>query len=104
MTPDQTREALRVQINTLAAARNASQDPAEKAAANEAIAELQKAVRKISIGEADKLGGQVDDLIAELDKVLNRHPLDAVSALGRTIKKVREKVREMAPPGGPASA
>lgn len=96
MTPDQTREALRVQINTLAAARDASQDPAERAAANEAIADLQRAVRKINIAVADQLGAQVDALIADLEEVLNRHQLDAVSALGRTIKKVREMAR---PPG-----
>ena len=62
-------------------------DPAKKAAATKAIAELQAARARIIVLEADKIGPEIDKLVKELEDIQNEHGLDAVSALGRTIKR-----------------
>lgn len=95
MTLDETRKKLRLQIADLADARDASASDDEKSAANEAIDALQKAIRKINIAAADGLGAQVDALIEDLDAILAKNQLDAVSALSRTITKVRAELSQL---------
>lgn len=65
-------------------------DPAKKAAAATAIARLQAARARIIVEDADKIGAEIDKLVKELEDIQTARPLDAVSALGRTIKKLRE--------------
>ena len=95
MTVDETRTSLRLQIEDLIAERDASSDDDEKNAANDAIKAIRRTIRKLDIDAADQLGANIDALIKDLDAVLDKYPLDAVSALGRTIKKVRTKLRRM---------
>lgn len=97
MTIDETRTKLRLQIEDLIEARDASTDDDEKKAADEAIKAIQRTIRKLNIGAADQLGPKIDALIKDLDAVLDKYPLDAVSALGRTIRKARTKLSEMTP-------
>lgn len=66
-------------------------DPAKKAAATKAIAELQAARARIIVLEADKIGPEIDKLVKELEDIQNEHGLDAVSALGRTIKRLADR-------------
>ena len=94
MTTDELRENMRGQIADLRAQREASTDDEEKKAANEAIEAIQNTIRQIDIDAANQLGGKIDALIKDLDAVLDKYPLDAVSALGRTIKKVRTELSQ----------
>lgn len=87
---NQMRAALGAQINALAAERDSTQDEAAKAAAVEAIAKLQNARRLINIAANDAIGAQVDSLLADLKEVQTRHQLDAGSALGVAIDRLRE--------------
>src|SRR6266498_84359 len=81
MTTDELRENMRGQIADLRAQREASTDDEEKKAANEAIEAIQNTIRQIDIDAANQLGGKIDALIKDLDAVLDKYPLDAVSAL-----------------------
>ena len=65
-------------------------DAAKKAAAKSAIAKLQAARDLITVQEADAIGAEIDKLVNALEKVRTAENLDAVSALGRTIKRLRE--------------
>jgi hypothetical protein len=62
----------------------------EKAAARAAIKKLQDVCDAVDIGATDDFVGTVNKLIADLEKIRTSRNLDAVSALGVTIKKVRE--------------
>ena len=64
-------------------------DQAKKAAVTEAIAKLHARRNRVIVMDADAIGPQVDQLVAELEEIRNRHGLDAVSALGRTINRLR---------------
>jgi hypothetical protein len=90
---DQVRETLEAQINALVRARRDSQDPDEKAAASEAITRLENEVNQLDLTAADALPAKVNAIIASLDKVLNAHSLDAASALGRSIGRIRDMAR-----------
>jgi enolase len=92
MTTDELRENMRGQIADLRAQREASTDDEEKKAANEAIEAIESTIRQINIDAANQVGGNIDALIKDLDAVLDKYQLDAVSALGRTIKKVRTEL------------
>jgi hypothetical protein len=62
----------------------------EKKAAKAAIKELQDARDAIDVGATDEFAETVDKLIADLEKIRTSRNLDAVSALGVAIKKVRQ--------------
>lgn len=62
----------------------------EKKAAKAAIKELQDARDAIDVAAADAFAETVDKLIADLEKIRTSRNLDAVSALGVAIKKVRK--------------
>jgi predicted component of type VI protein secretion system len=87
---DQVRETLEAQISALVRTRRESQDANEKSAASEAIARLENEVNQLDITAADALPAKVNEIIAALDAVLNEHDLDAVSALGRSIRRIRD--------------
>jgi hypothetical protein len=86
---DKVRETLNAQIDDLVTARSQSQDPQEKAAASAAIARLENEVNQLNLTIAAGLPAKVNAIVAELQKVLDAHSLDAVSALGRSIKKIK---------------
>jgi chromosome condensin MukBEF ATPase and DNA-binding subunit MukB len=95
---DKIREELEAEIAALLEARDESDNPDERAAATQAIDVLQDKVDRLDIGVADNLGDMVDEIIEKLDEVLDANSLDAVSALGRTIRRLRDLRR------GPAGA
>jgi hypothetical protein len=64
-------------------------DAAKKAAASKAIRKLQAARDRITVKEGDAIGAEIDKLVEALEKIRTAQALDAVSALGRTIKKLR---------------
>ena len=66
----------------------------EKKAAKAAIKELQDARDAIDVAAADAFAETVDKLIADLEKIRTSRNLDAVSALGVAIKKVRKLTDE----------
>jgi len=86
---DKAREELQAQKSALVKARRAATDQASKAAATEAIDRLDRAISDINIAVASQLGAKVDALVADLDEIRTRHSLDAVSALGRSVQKLR---------------
>lgn len=90
MDQDQVRETLEAQIGALVKARRESQDASEKAAASEAIARLEREVDQLDITAADALPAKVDAIVSSLEQVLDAHGLDAASALGRSVKKLRD--------------
>lgn len=90
MDQDKLRETLQAQIGELIASRAQTGDAAAKAAATKAIALLEQQVDDLDLAAADSLGAQVDALIANLTEVLDAAPLDAASALGRTIDRLRQ--------------
>jgi len=84
------RQNLTKRIAELGQARDrdgATED--EKKAARAAIRELQDARDAIDVAEADQFVETVDKLIADLEEIRTSRNLDAVSALGVAIKKVR---------------
>lgn len=94
MDQDQVRETLEAQISALVRARRDSPDPDEKAAATQAIAQLENEVNLLDLTAADALPAKVEAIIASLDQVLNAHSLDAASALGRSIGRIRDMARQ----------
>lgn len=66
-------------------------DPAKRAAATDAIARLQARRNRVITMDADAIGAEVDRLVGELEEIRTRHGLDAVSALGRTIGRLRDR-------------
>ena len=90
MEHDQAREALNAQIDGLVNAREEMADEQERAAATRAIDLLQDEVDRIDILAADELGGRIDEIIARLEEILEQEALDAASALGRTIRRLRQ--------------
>ncbi|HLL29642.1 MAG TPA: hypothetical protein VK403_01470 [Allosphingosinicella sp.] len=93
MNHDQVRETLEAQIGALVKARRETQDASEKAAASEAIAKLEREVDQLDITVANALPAKVDAIISSLEQVLNAHRLDAASALGRSVRKLRDLAR-----------
>ena len=65
-------------------------DAAKKAAASKAIDKLEAALDRITVQESDAIGAEIGRLVGELEKIQNAERLDALSALGRTVKKLRE--------------
>jgi hypothetical protein len=53
-----------------------------------AISKLQREVNLVNITAADALPAKVDAIVKSLQEVLEANSLDAVSALGRSIKKI----------------
>ena len=64
-------------------------DAAKKKAASQAIKKLEVALDRITVAEADAVGPEIDKLVKALEKIRTAQQLDAVSALGRTIKRLR---------------
>lgn len=88
MEADSIREEFEAQIADLVEVRDESDDADEQAAANEAIELLQQKVDRLDM-EVD-IGAMVDEVIEKLDEILNQNSLDAVSALGRTARRLRD--------------
>lgn len=90
MNRNQTALLLGAQIDKLRAERNATQDQAKRAAADEAIQALQATRAQLIVAAADEIGLLVDQAIADLQAVQNREGVDAISALDRALDKLRE--------------
>ena len=90
MSHDEVRELLETQIEALVEARDETTDPTERGALSDAIDLLQNEVDVLDITAADQLGAKVDDIIGRIDRILEEHPLDAASALRRTLDRLRE--------------
>jgi hypothetical protein len=80
---------LTARIQALRAERDNTTDPTKRSAAQEAIEGLQAARAGIIDAGADALGPMIDQLAGRLDEIRTRCGLDAVSALGRTIDRLR---------------
>jgi len=91
LDPDDVREALQAQIAELLVARDETDDENEDAAIDKAIMLLEHEVDLLDIGVANHLGERVDAIINRIDKILNEKNLDAASALGRTVHRLRNR-------------
>jgi hypothetical protein len=80
---------INARIQAVRAERDGTTDQTKRAAALEAIEGLQAARAEIIVSEADALGPLVDQLADQLEEIRTRYGLDAVSALGRTIDRLR---------------
>jgi hypothetical protein len=89
MDQDEVRNELEAQITALVKARRATNNQAEEVQLTEAIEELERGVRRINIAAADQLGPKMDALLEELEEIRTHNNLDALSALGRTIHRLR---------------
>ena len=89
MDDNQKRIELDSRIADLTAARDAATTDAKKAEILTQIQALQQAKNLIDLGQADQLGARIDAILAALDEVQTRHPLDAAAALGRAIGDLR---------------
>jgi hypothetical protein len=92
MNHDDAREALEAEIAAQEQVRANSQDGDERAAASKAIETLEDEVDQLDITAANELGAKVDAIIEKLEEILNENRLDAASALGRSIRRLRELV------------
>jgi DNA polymerase/3'-5' exonuclease PolX len=92
MEHDGVREALQAEIAALVTARDNCRDPEERAALSKAIEKLEDEVDRLDMIAANELGAKVDEIIENLDEILNEKRLDAASALGRSIRRLREFV------------
>ena len=84
------RNAITAQINALRTRRNETTAASEKAALGQAIADLQDSRNAIDEAANDAIGAEIGSLIEKLEAVRTSHNLDAVSALGRSVKRIRE--------------
>jgi hypothetical protein len=80
---------LQSRILDLSEARDAAPTPAQKQALLTQIRALQRLVDDIDLGQADALGARIDAIVAALEQIQGAEPLDAASALGRTIHGLR---------------
>ena len=86
------RQQLQAQIGALRAARDASDDTTERAAANDAIGALERRIDELLIEDMDDFADKVRDAINDLDEVRTAYNLDAASALGRVFERLRENI------------
>jgi hypothetical protein len=89
MDGNATSALITARIQALRAERDATTDPIKRAAAQEAIETLQAERAGIIVAEADALGPMINQLADQLEEIRTRCGLDAVSALGRTIDRLR---------------
>jgi hypothetical protein len=94
MSHDEIRDLLQTQIDALVQARNDTTDPTERGALSEAITLLQDEVDVVNVTAASALGAKVDDIVGRLDQIIDENPLDAASALKRSIRRLREFIEE----------
>jgi len=84
----------RIEINKriaeLAAARDAATGEAAKADILTQIKAAERLIDLIDIGAADQLGARIDAILAELQAIETRNPLDALSSLGRAVQNLRQ--------------
>lgn len=90
MEQDKVRDTLEGQIDDLVKARRASSDPSEKTALSTAISKLEREVDLLNLTAADALPAKIDAIVESLQEVLQANSLDAVSALGRSIRKIED--------------
>jgi hypothetical protein len=87
------QNAQRIELNgkiaELAAARDAATSDAAKAEILTQIEAAERLIDLINIGAADQLGARIDEILAELHEIQTRHPLDALSSLGRAAESLR---------------
>jgi hypothetical protein len=91
---DKVRETLEGQIDDLVKARRASSNAQEKTALSAAISKLEREVDLVNLTAADALPAKVEAIVKSLQQVLQANSLDAVSALGRSIKKIKALTEE----------
>lgn len=94
MDQDKVRDTLEGQIDDLVKARRDSQNPQEKAALSAAIAKLENEVDQLNLAVAGSLAAKVNAIVESLQQVLSAHSLDAASALGRSIKKIKDMTQQ----------
>jgi hypothetical protein len=86
--------AQRIEINKriaeLVAARDAATGEAAKADILTQIKAAERLIDLIDIGAADQLGARIDAILAELQAIQTRNPLDALSSLGRAVQNLRQ--------------
>jgi hypothetical protein len=80
---------LTARIQALRAERDNSTDPTKRSAAQEAIEGLQAARAGIIDVGADALAPMIGQLAGQLEEIRTRCGLDAASALGRTVDRLR---------------
>ena len=54
------------------------------------IKAAERLIDLIDIGAADQLGARIDAILAELQAIQTRNPLDALSSLGRAVQNLRQ--------------
>ncbi len=89
------RMELENRILDLTEAMDAAGTPAEKEALLVQIEALEATVRDIDLADADALGDKIDTILGELEKIQNERPLDAGSALKRSIDGLRDMRRRL---------
>ena len=86
--------AQRIEINKriaeLVTARDAATGEAAKADILTQIKAAERLIDLIDIGAADQLGARIDAILAELQAIETRNPLDALSSLGRAVQNLRQ--------------
>jgi hypothetical protein len=92
LTHNQALLAIAAELASLDAEPDAPPGSAKQKAKQEAIGRLEYRRAQLNVLAADQIGAEVDRLLAELEEIRNRHPLDAVSALTRTIDGLRDRV------------
>ena len=87
------QNAQRIELNRkiaeLTAARDAATGDAAKAEILTQIEATERLVNLINVGAADELGARIDEIVAALREIETRHPLDALSSLGRAADSLR---------------
>jgi hypothetical protein len=88
---DQNAQRIEIdkRIAELVEARDAATTEAEKAEILTQIKAAERLVDLINIGAADQLGPHIDAIVAELEEIQTRNPLDALSSLGRAVQNLR---------------
>lgn len=94
MTPEDRRRELELQIADLSRTYRATPEPAATAIAAQ-IGELRDAVDLINRDAGRQLAERIDGILRNLENVRTRNGLDAASALGRSIEKLRGFVTQL---------
>jgi hypothetical protein len=89
MDQNAQRIELNKKIAELTAARDAAAGDAAKAEILTQIEAAERLIDLINIGAADQLGARIDEIVAALREIETRHPLDALSSLGRAADSLR---------------
>lgn len=89
MTEEDRRRELELEIAELSETWRNTADAAAKAAIKSEMDKLRAAVNAINLEAAEALVARVDGILAKLEEVRTQHSIDAVSALGNSIRRLR---------------